>query len=30
VKAAYGLWVTGAERDAIARELEHCEVAEPP
>ena len=26
VKAAYGLWVTAAERDAIARELGRCEV----
>jgi len=26
VKAAYGLWVTAAERDAIARELGECEV----
>ncbi|NMR20281.1 HNH endonuclease family protein [Cellulomonas fimi] len=26
VKATYGLWVTGAERDAIARELGRCEV----
>ena len=25
-KAAYGLWVTAAERDAIARELGRCEV----
>ena len=30
VKAAYGLWVTAAERDAISRELGHCEVAQPP
>ena len=29
VKAAYGLWVTAAERDAIARELARCEVAVP-
>mgnify|MGYP000149610208 CR=1 FL=1 len=27
VKAAYGLWVTAAERDAIARELGRCDVA---
>ena len=26
VKAAYGLWVTAAERDAIARELGRCDV----
>lgn len=26
VKAAYGLWVTAAERDAIAREVARCEV----
>ncbi|MBC7292066.1 MAG: HNH endonuclease [Actinotalea sp.] len=29
VKAAYGLWVTAAERDAIARELDRCVVVEP-
>ena len=29
VKAAYGLWVTVAERDAIARELGRCEVVDP-
>jgi len=27
VKAAYGLWVTRAERDAIDRELDRCEPA---
>lgn len=27
VKAAYGLWVTRAERDAIARQLDGCAVA---
>ena len=27
VKAAYGLWVTAAERDAIARQLDRCVVA---
>ncbi len=27
VKAAYGLWVTAAEREAIARELGRCDVA---
>ena len=27
VKAAYGLWVTAAERDAIAREIARCEVS---
>jgi hypothetical protein len=26
VKEAYGLWVTAAERDAMARELDRCEV----
>jgi hypothetical protein len=26
VKAAYGLWVTAAERDAMARELGKCEI----
>ncbi|WNB85546.1 HNH endonuclease family protein [Cellulomonas sp. ATA003] len=30
VKAAYGLWVTAAERDAVERELDRCEVVEPP
>lgn len=34
VKAAHGLWVTAAERDAIARELDRCvvvdELPEPP
>ena len=33
VKAAYRLWVTAAERDAMDRELDRCEVApvgEPP
>ncbi|WP_298458791.1 HNH endonuclease family protein [uncultured Cellulomonas sp.] len=29
VKAAYGLWVTAAERDAVERELDRCEVVEP-
>lgn len=28
VKAAYGLWVTQAERDAMARQLDACVVAE--
>ncbi|EYR63961.1 hypothetical protein N866_16960, partial [Actinotalea ferrariae CF5-4] len=28
VKAAYGLWVTAAEREAIARELDRCVVLE--
>ena len=27
VKAAYGLWVTAAERDALNRELNGCVVA---
>ena len=27
VKATYGLWVTAAERDAMAREMSRCEVA---
>ncbi|RYV51875.1 HNH endonuclease family protein [Pengzhenrongella frigida] len=30
VKAAYGLWVTAAERDALARELGRCEVVSAP
>ena len=30
VKAAYGLWVTAAERDAMARELDRCEVVAAP
>jgi len=29
VKAAYGLWVTAAERDAVARELDRCELVAP-
>jgi hypothetical protein len=29
VKAAYGLWVTAAERDAMAREMDRCEVTAP-
>ena len=27
VKAAYGLWVTAAERDAMRRQLDRCVVA---
>lgn len=30
VKAAYGLWVTKAERDAIVRELGRCDIASGP
>ncbi len=30
VKARYGLWVTAAERDAIARVLDTCGAAAPP
>ncbi len=30
VKARYGLWVTAAERDAIDRELDRCEVLPAP
>ncbi|MFI2753983.1 HNH endonuclease family protein [Cellulomonas sp. P22] len=29
VKAAYGLWVTAAERDAMTRELDRCTTAPP-
>jgi hypothetical protein len=29
VKATYRLWVTAAERDAMAREMDRCEVAAP-
>ena len=28
VKAAYGLWVTAAERDTMRRQLDRCVVAE--
>jgi hypothetical protein len=30
VKSAYGLWVTQAERAAMARELDRCEVTQAP
>ena len=30
VKAAYGLWVTRAERDAMERELGRCAVVDTP
>jgi len=30
VKAAYGLWVTAAERDALDRELDRCVVGRSP